>query len=128
MAAIRASILSSSSSCCSSLAGSSRTLVPPLPTSCSFSSSVFERFRSRSSSIWGFSISVQPLCSRRVKRMAHSIAKATLGLTQPNQIEPPKVDFILSVFCGISFRVLFGFLVYSIWLIVYFFCVIDFAF
>lgn len=109
MAAIRASILSSSSSCCSSLAGSSRTLVPPLPTSCSFSSSVFARFRSRSSSIWGFSISVQPLCSRRVKRMAHSIAKATLGLTQPNQIEPPKVDFILFYFICFLWHFISGF-------------------
>lgn len=93
MAAVRALILSSSSAC-SSLACSSHTLLATTSysfTSC-FSSSVFTKFRSRSS-ILGFSISVQPLCSRRVKRMAHSIAKATLGLTQPNQIEPPKISF-----------------------------------
>ncbi|KAL3533075.1 hypothetical protein ACH5RR_006596 [Cinchona calisaya] len=54
-------------------------------------SSVFAKFRSNP--IWGFSFSVAPLCSRRAKRMAHSIANSTLGLTQPNQIEAPKIFF-----------------------------------
>ncbi|MCD7458541.1 Leucine aminopeptidase 2, chloroplastic [Datura stramonium] len=67
-------------------------------TSCSSSSSSFHCYPSvftkfRSSPIWAFSISVTPLCSRRAKRMAHSIARATLGLTQPNQSDAPKISF-----------------------------------
>ncbi|XP_071909124.1 leucine aminopeptidase 1-like [Coffea arabica] len=86
MAAIRAS---------ASLASCSLTLVASTSyTSASSCSSVFTRFRSKP--LWGFSVSVAPLCyysSRRAKRMAHSIAHATLGLTQPNQIVPPKISF-----------------------------------
>ncbi|KAK4344414.1 hypothetical protein RND71_037508 [Anisodus tanguticus] len=47
----------------------------------------------RSSPIWTLSFSVTPLCSRRGKRMAHYIARATLGLTQINQTEAPKISF-----------------------------------
>ncbi|CAN4096590.1 unnamed protein product [Withania somnifera] len=67
--------------------------------STSWSSSSFHCYpsiftKSQSSRIWGFSISVTPpLCSRRTKRMAHSIAYATLGLTQPNQSDAPKISF-----------------------------------
>ncbi|KAI3446748.1 hypothetical protein Pfo_003413 [Paulownia fortunei] len=43
--------------------------------------------------IWGISLTFTPLSSRRAKRMAHSIARATLGLTQPNKIDPPKLLF-----------------------------------
>ncbi|OIT01533.1 PREDICTED: leucine aminopeptidase 2, chloroplastic [Nicotiana attenuata] len=54
--------------------------------------SVFTKFKS--SPTWAISFSVTPLlCSRRAKRMAHSIARATLGLTHPNQIEAPKISF-----------------------------------
>lgn len=57
--------------------------------------SVFTKFKS--SPTWAISFSVTPLlCSRRAKRMAHSIARATLGLTHPNQIEAHKV-------CNFSF-------------------------
>lgn len=51
--------------------------------------SIFTKFQS--SPIWSFSISVTPLCSRRAKRMAHSIARDTLGLTHTNQSDAPKV-------------------------------------
>ncbi|XP_031121335.1 leucine aminopeptidase 2, chloroplastic-like [Ipomoea triloba] len=54
-------------------------------------SSIFLKFRSTSA--WAISFSVSPLCCRRPRRMAHSIARATLGLTHPNQIERPKISF-----------------------------------
>ncbi|KAK6774582.1 hypothetical protein RDI58_029821 [Solanum bulbocastanum] len=53
--------------------------------------SFFTKFQS--SPIWSFSISVTPLCSRRAKRMAHSIARDTLGLTHTNQSDAPKISF-----------------------------------
>ncbi|KAG8367591.1 hypothetical protein BUALT_Bualt16G0088200 [Buddleja alternifolia] len=43
--------------------------------------------------IWDISFSLKTLSSRRSKRMAHSVARATLGLTQPNKIDPPKISF-----------------------------------
>ncbi|XP_060210114.1 leucine aminopeptidase 2, chloroplastic isoform X2 [Lycium barbarum] len=51
----------------------------------------FTKFKS--SPLWTLSFSVTPLYSRRSKRMAHSIARATLGLTQINQIDTPKISF-----------------------------------
>ncbi|KAL3353033.1 hypothetical protein AABB24_020830 [Solanum stoloniferum] len=53
--------------------------------------SFFTKFQS--SPIWSFSISVTPLCSRGAKRMAHSIARDTLGLTHTNQSDAPKISF-----------------------------------
>ncbi|KAL2227931.1 leucine aminopeptidase 2, chloroplastic [Sesamum indicum] len=53
--------------------------------------SIFTKFRF--GPIWAVSLTFPPLSSRRAKRMAHSIARATLGLTQPNKIDPPKVSF-----------------------------------
>ncbi|XWS70408.1 hypothetical protein CRYUN_Cryun03dG0045600 [Craigia yunnanensis] len=47
----------------------------------------------RSSSALRFSFGVAPLCSRRAKFMAHTFARATLGLTQPANIEHPKISF-----------------------------------
>ncbi|XP_022750260.1 leucine aminopeptidase 1-like [Durio zibethinus] len=47
----------------------------------------------RSSSGLRFSLAVAPLCSRRAKFMAHTLARATLGLTQPANIEHPKISF-----------------------------------
>ncbi|KAK6236924.1 Peptidase M17 [Theobroma cacao] len=47
----------------------------------------------RSSSGLRFSFAVAPLCSRRAKFMAHTIARATLGLTQPANIEHPRISF-----------------------------------
>ncbi|XP_055802234.1 leucine aminopeptidase, chloroplastic-like [Solanum dulcamara] len=52
--------------------------------------SVFTKCRSSPS--WGFSIAVAPLCSRRSKRIAHCIARDTLGLTQPNESDVPKIS------------------------------------
>ncbi|KAK6151584.1 hypothetical protein DH2020_014219 [Rehmannia glutinosa] len=40
-----------------------------------------------------FLLTYTPLYSGRARRMAHSIARATLGLTQPNKIDPPKISF-----------------------------------
>ncbi|KAK3007313.1 LOW QUALITY PROTEIN: hypothetical protein RJ639_016247 [Escallonia herrerae] len=57
----------------------------------SSSSSVFTKLRS--SRFSGLSFSVIPLCSRRGRRMAHALARATLGLTQPAHIETPKICF-----------------------------------
>ncbi|CAI9098836.1 OLC1v1035556C1 [Oldenlandia corymbosa var. corymbosa] len=82
MAAIRASSLTL-------IASTSYTT----STSLYCGSSLFTRFRSKP--IWGLSVSVAPLlCSRRARRMAHSIAKATLGLTQANVVEAPKISFV----------------------------------
>ncbi|KAL0287961.1 UNVERIFIED_CONTAM: Leucine aminopeptidase 2, chloroplastic [Sesamum angustifolium] len=53
--------------------------------------SIFTKFRF--GPIWAVSLTFPPLSSRRAKRMAHSIARATLGLTQPNKIDPPKISF-----------------------------------
>ncbi|GMN57005.1 hypothetical protein TIFTF001_026116 [Ficus carica] len=47
----------------------------------------------RSSTSLKLSFAVAPLGYRRGKLMAHTIARATLGLTQPNAIEPPKISF-----------------------------------
>lgn len=90
---------------------------------CSYSSSfhsypsVFTKFQS--SPIWSFSISVTPLCSRRAKRMAHSIARDTLGLTQPNQSDEPKVILVLFLQKDLIF---IGFLFFCIELIYIFVC------
>ncbi|KAL8493036.1 hypothetical protein ACS0TY_024300 [Phlomoides rotata] len=44
--------------------------------------------------IWDISFAVTPLSSRRrTKRMAHSIARATLGLTEPKKIDLSKISF-----------------------------------
>ncbi|KVH93641.1 Leucine aminopeptidase/peptidase B [Cynara cardunculus var. scolymus] len=66
------------------------TSLASIPSS---SSSIFINFRSISH--LGISISANPLlfCSRRGKRMAHAVAKATLGLTHPGQIDHPKISF-----------------------------------
>ncbi|KAK6136423.1 hypothetical protein DH2020_029844 [Rehmannia glutinosa] len=56
------------------------------------SPSVFTKFRF--GHILDISFSLAPQSSRRAKRMAHSIARATLGLTQPNKIDPPKIDLV----------------------------------
>ncbi|KAH6818518.1 Cytosol aminopeptidase family protein [Perilla frutescens var. frutescens] len=47
--------------------------------------SVFAKFR--------FSPTSYALSSTRAKRMAHSITRAALGLTQPKKIDPPKISF-----------------------------------
>ncbi|KAF4390107.1 hypothetical protein G4B88_005025 [Cannabis sativa] len=47
----------------------------------------------RSSPSLRLSFAVTPLGSRRGKLMAHTIARATLGLTQPSPIESPKISF-----------------------------------
>ncbi|KAL2534823.1 Leucine aminopeptidase 3 [Abeliophyllum distichum] len=60
-------------------------------TSASSCSSVFTKLQL--GPIRGVSFTAIPLCSRRSKRMAHSIALATLGLTQPKQTEAPKISF-----------------------------------
>ncbi|KAK4481664.1 hypothetical protein RD792_012571 [Penstemon davidsonii] len=59
-------------------------------------SSIFTKLQF--SPIWDISFAITPFSSssssrRVVKRMAHSIAHATLGLTQPNKIDPPKISF-----------------------------------
>ncbi|XP_073062520.1 neutral leucine aminopeptidase, chloroplastic-like [Primulina eburnea] len=48
---------------------------------------------SRIGAVWDISISVPPISSKRAKRMAHFIARATLGLSEPNKIDPPKISF-----------------------------------
>ncbi|KAK4392778.1 Leucine aminopeptidase 2, chloroplastic [Sesamum angolense] len=53
--------------------------------------SIFTKFRF--GPIRAVSLTFPPLSSRRAKRMAHSIARATLGLTQPNKIDSPKISF-----------------------------------
>ncbi|KAF5946928.1 hypothetical protein HYC85_017156 [Camellia sinensis] len=57
--------------------------------SSSSSSLVFTKLRS--TPFLGLSFALTPLCSRRAKRMAHSLTRATLGLTHPSQIEPRKL-------------------------------------
>ncbi|CAI9285647.1 unnamed protein product [Lactuca saligna] len=72
-------------------AHSSLTLLASSPSS---SSSVFENFRSISHlGIISFSANTLLLSSPRSKRMAHVVAKATLGLTHPAQIDHPKISF-----------------------------------
>ncbi|CAI9293517.1 unnamed protein product [Lactuca saligna] len=69
-----------------------------LLASTSSSSFIFTKFRSIPNLRFSFSvstaaISVNPLfCSRRATRMAHTVAKATLGLTHPAEIEAPKIS------------------------------------
>ncbi|XP_065849020.1 leucine aminopeptidase 1-like [Euphorbia lathyris] len=72
-----------------SLAASISSLVIP-----SSSSLLFTKFRS-SSPLLRFSLAVSPLSHRRRGGylMAHSLARATLGLTQPNTIDVPKISF-----------------------------------
>ncbi|KAL6539329.1 Leucine aminopeptidase 2, chloroplastic [Orobanche hederae] len=44
--------------------------------------------------VTGIYLKSTPLSSGRSRRnMAHSISRATLGLTQPNKIDPPKISF-----------------------------------
>ncbi|KAA8535356.1 hypothetical protein F0562_030357 [Nyssa sinensis] len=62
-----------------------------LVASTSSSSLVFTKLRS--TPVLRFSFAVTPLCFPRGKRMAHALAQATLGLTQPAQIEPYKISF-----------------------------------
>ncbi|XP_010525807.1 PREDICTED: leucine aminopeptidase 1 [Tarenaya hassleriana] len=83
------------------------TLVASLTSSLSSSSpSLFSHSRSFSSSyssrfsrFWfspGFRLAfaVNPLySSSRARAMAHTLARATLGLTQPSSIDPPKISF-----------------------------------
>lgn len=59
----------------------------------------------RSSPLLRFSLAVSPLCYRIGKRnlMAHSLARATLGLTQPNSFDFPKVIPLSSAFLHTSF-------------------------
>ncbi|XP_052199219.1 leucine aminopeptidase 1-like [Diospyros lotus] len=59
----------------------------------STSSSTFLFTKFRSTPVLGLSFAVTPLCSRRGRRMAHTLVRATLGLTQPAHIEPPKISF-----------------------------------
>ncbi|KAK4431861.1 Leucine aminopeptidase 2, chloroplastic [Sesamum alatum] len=74
-------------------ASTSLTLLASTSSSCYYHSrpSIFTKFRF--GPIWAVSLTLPPLSSRRAKRMAHSIARATLGLTQPNKIDPPKISF-----------------------------------
>ncbi|MBA0839134.1 hypothetical protein Goarm_004898, partial [Gossypium armourianum] len=76
------------------------TIVASLPSfllassvahSSSTSSLIFNKLRS--SSRLRFSFAVAPLCSRRAKFMAHTLASANLGLTQPANVENPKIAF-----------------------------------
>ncbi|XP_034700081.1 leucine aminopeptidase 1-like [Vitis riparia] len=60
-------------------------------SSSSCSSLIFTRLRSSPS--LPFSVAVKPLCFRRGKLMAHTLARATLGLTHPSNVEPPKISF-----------------------------------
>ncbi|KAL2249571.1 leucine aminopeptidase 2, chloroplastic-like [Sesamum indicum] len=53
--------------------------------------SLFTKFRF--GPILNISFAFKPLSSRKAKRMAHSTARATLGLTQANKIDPPKISF-----------------------------------
>ncbi|KAL4284989.1 hypothetical protein GQ457_16G000870 [Hibiscus cannabinus] len=76
------------------------TIVASLPSfllasSVSHASSTSSLFftRLRSSAGFRLSFAVAPLCSRRAKFMAHSIASANLGLTQPANVEHPKIAF-----------------------------------
>ncbi|GMP35867.1 hypothetical protein CsSME_00008164 [Camellia sinensis var. sinensis] len=62
-------------------------------SSSSSSSSSFLFRKLRSTPFLCLSFAVKPLCSLRGNRMAHSLARATLGLTHPAQIEPPKISF-----------------------------------
>ncbi|THG14538.1 hypothetical protein TEA_025275 [Camellia sinensis var. sinensis] len=68
------------------------TLFTTLSSSSSSSSSFLFR-KLRSTPFLCLSFAVKPLCSLRGNRMAHSLARATLGLTHPAQIEPPKISF-----------------------------------
>ncbi|KAI3423743.1 CYTOSOL_AP domain-containing protein [Psidium guajava] len=55
---------------------------------------LFARFRTASTSSFRFSFAVSPLFnSKRGKLMAHTLARATLGLTQPANIDVPKIAF-----------------------------------
>ncbi|CAL5328221.1 unnamed protein product [Camellia sinensis] len=62
-------------------------------SSSSSSSSSFLFRKLRSTPFLCLSFAVKPLCSLRGDRMAHSLTRATLGLTHPAQIEPPKVEW-----------------------------------
>ncbi|KAF5813036.1 putative leucyl aminopeptidase [Helianthus annuus] len=71
-----------------------------LASSSSSYSSIFTQFRSIPH--LGFSVSVTPaacsrnpslFCSRRGKRMTHVLAKATLGLTNPAEVDSHKISF-----------------------------------
>ncbi|XP_028101259.1 leucine aminopeptidase 1-like [Camellia sinensis] len=62
-------------------------------SSSSSSSSSFLFRKLRSTPFLCLAFAVKPLCSLRGNRMAHSLARATLGLTHPAQIEPPKISF-----------------------------------
>lgn len=55
-------------------------------------SSLFSKLRP--SPIFGIPIAARtPFCSRRAKLMAHTLARATLGLTQPANVEACKISF-----------------------------------
>ncbi|PQP98422.1 leucine aminopeptidase 1 [Prunus yedoensis var. nudiflora] len=60
-------------------------------TSPSYSSSLLTKLRSSPS--LRLSFAVTPLCSRRGKLMAHTLARATLGLTFPSGLDAPKISF-----------------------------------
>ncbi|EXB96617.1 Leucine aminopeptidase 3 [Morus notabilis] len=62
-------------------------------SSASPSSSTSFLTKLRSAPSFRLSFAVTPLGYRRGRLMAHTIAKATLGLTQPNAIELPKISF-----------------------------------
>ncbi|XP_057767828.1 leucine aminopeptidase 1-like [Salvia miltiorrhiza] len=76
------------------VASTSFTIRASTSSSSSFSSScynfcpsVFTKFG------FGLSYAATPLSFSRGKRMAHSITRAALGLTEPKKIDPPKISF-----------------------------------
>ncbi|XP_024961023.1 leucine aminopeptidase 2, chloroplastic-like isoform X1 [Cynara cardunculus var. scolymus] len=76
------------------------TSSPTLLASTSSSFSIFTKLRSIPHLGFSFSVNTAAtsgnrllFCSRRGKRMAHTITKATLGLTHPVEIESPKISF-----------------------------------
>ncbi|EYU34348.1 hypothetical protein ABFS82_11G033600 [Erythranthe guttata] len=72
------------------VAFNSLNLLAPTSSSCACHS-VLTKLQFRP--IWGVSLTFAPLSSRTSNRMAHSIARATLGLTQANKIDAQKISF-----------------------------------
>lgn len=90
---INSPILSLMAAVRASLASSSLTIVASTSYSSSSYSSLFSKFRSIPLSNLSFSVNKPFLLysPRRGKRMAHALARATLGLTHPSPIDSPKV-------------------------------------
>ncbi|XAR66756.1 Leucyl aminopeptidase [Bertholletia excelsa] len=61
--------------------------------SASSSSSFLVFSKLRRPPVLGISFAARPLCSLEGKRMAQSLARAALGLTNPTPIETPKISF-----------------------------------